>query len=866
MIAQTLHGYEQGHRLLATGGHVNEDELAQLDRLSDLSGYVPVGTDFDHYYTGFPCGRYYAFACTWPDRTATRAGTVLTHTLLIPRTELDAIHDLWSVAGHRRPESAFDRAPYTEPLPFDRGHATHGAPTPALQRAAAAITFWFGQPERPVLWIEEGGAEDVVRYLWSLLWQETRESFSFCTFALQVRYLRRQPFGFLVLPPASRGAFHDRARSQAWWIDEQLANAALRERSIQPWVRAIVERGADTTRSMPRFCSTHGLAVPDELAYPVFHRFMELEEPSATRLAAARARADLLERLWPDINPLHPLVGSTLRQLAQRQPDALLAPRPFWDLIDFVKRSAVRPWMEAHRELALEWSAIVGREVERRLVEAEHVEGIGELLHSTPHAAIHEEIIRAVTHFSEQHASEPWFFTKACALLATSVEAKDSSLVSAVIQPLPSEKRSTLALGALEQASAEGRPLLMDYFLTAAHSLGDVDVVVNVLFAEGQAERALEAATLAALAGPVFRPDSLARVLTRFGAEDRFAWSLTIHDARVATWAGKKAAEAAKELDLRLAQIIERCRNAPNEGAVLLACLDERTITDLRDDDLSSTSVIRALAADIEHAPAVKRLAEIVAPQLIRRVADGSWDGKRAQPWFALAALQSVFTKIAPSDLYGMFGKARSSDKDCLPNLARAIGVFVRSGANMSLLWVANVLTKPLQDAYKSSFERAEDDLLILLALPKETEGWLLLAAHLLIAVKRNSTKTAYRLVERVFPLLYGPLARNHLDPACMSVLTTSIVIDWDLAKRWRHWLLDAWLDERWPAASFLRALGEDRALFRRIVYRAWHKRNAKDFIKDLPYALRNDTDLATQWRKPIADFLKDPDTKIDYE
>ena len=111
-VEQTLHGYHFGHRLLAKSTALADGELALLDRLSDLSGHLPRGVDFDGYHTGFPCGRFYALGCTYPDRGARREGTVLTHTLLCP---LEASHafDLEDLAAlHRRPESPRDLAPY----------------------------------------------------------------------------------------------------------------------------------------------------------------------------------------------------------------------------------------------------------------------------------------------------------------------------------------------------------------------------------------------------------------------------------------------------------------------------------------------------------------------------------------------------------------------------------------------------------------------------------------------------------------------------------------------------------------------------------------------------------------------------------
>ena len=84
VIQQTLHGYSDGHRLLAASCRVPRDAESLMLILSDLSG--PGGGDqFDPYLTGYPLestGRY-ALAYTWPAPEMGRPGCVWTHTLLL---------------------------------------------------------------------------------------------------------------------------------------------------------------------------------------------------------------------------------------------------------------------------------------------------------------------------------------------------------------------------------------------------------------------------------------------------------------------------------------------------------------------------------------------------------------------------------------------------------------------------------------------------------------------------------------------------------------------------------------------------------------------------------------------------------------
>jgi len=864
LIAQTLHGYDQGHRLLAHGGTLDEDELAQLDRLSDLSGYVPLGTEFDHYYTGFPCGRYYAFACTWPDRAATRAGTVLTHTLLIPRQSVGKIQDLWNVPGHRRPASAFDRKPYEVPLPVELDSLQASAQMPSLERAAAAIVLWFGQAERPVLWTEEGGAEDVVRYLWSLLWQETRESFSFCTFSLQVRYLRRQPFGFLALPPSAVGSFHDRARSVAWWLEGQLADPTLRERTNQSWVRTILEKGVDATQTMARYCIEHNLPPLEPVAYPVFHRFSELEAPAKLRLTAARSRMDLLERLWPSLDPQHSLVKATLAFVVQHQPDAPMAPRPFWDLIDIVKRPSVTVLVENDSDFAAHLASTITNETQRRIVEAQDMAGLGELLRAAKHVMLRGAIATAVGRAFALMSNETIRITKGSALLLAAVSARASDLMSTFFLPLSSADRVAISVHALEHVPSEDQSTLADYVLTAAKILDEIAIVIDVWCKLGQPLRALADATAMVLDKPDVRPEPLTRILDRLTPEQRLDWALAVADPRLASWAGKRGSMAATELRLSLPALTERCSGQANANHVLLAYLEGLSMSSVKDEDLFHSAIAAILEKDRE-STGTKRLAETIAPRLVSRAArDG--DVSDVASWFTLESIQKALANASEWTLFSGYQSARAWEAQCLPNLARVLAMSTRTRRPTSLVWLTHVLGKPLQDAMSTSFSRSIHDLVVLIESPHEIEGWSILAAQLLLAVRRNRGAQSYLLVERIFPVLYPALVQNALDSATTSLLRSVIWRDWDIAKNWRHWLLDVWLGERWPAASFLRCLGDDIALFRRIAYRAWHKEKEKDFVRNLSSAWIHDDALAQQWRGPVNRFLANPDAKTDYE
>ncbi|KYF95748.1 hypothetical protein BE20_44430 [Sorangium cellulosum] len=868
MIAQTLHGYDHGHRLLASGGDLDDTELSLLDRLSDLSGYVPLDTEFDHYHTGFACGRYYAFACTWPDKAAVRAGTVLTHTLLVPRDGLNGIDDLWALTRwHRRPHFAVDRESYTAAIPADLKVEAATPPDPDPERARAAIALWFGQSDRPVLWVEDGRPDDIVRYLWGLLWPEARERFSFCTFALQVRHLRRQPFGFLALPPAARGAFHERVRSAAWWQDGHLSGAELRERSRQAWVLAILERGAEVTLSMPRFCAVNALPLLDEAQFPVFRRFLELERPASSRLTAARARADLLHRLWPELAPGHPLVQATLQTLLERQVDAPLSPRPFWELGDLLERPAVRALASADARFASALAETLANEVRRRLLAAppDTVSGVATLPAYEPGHGLRGAILEAVASAFEGMPPGEVTEARASAVLLASPQAGESLLVHTVLAALPQVLRARTALRALQTVPGEVRPWLIDSLLNAARQLADPLLVAEVWLAKDEPMRGMREAAGLVLSAPEVDPELLRPVLARFSAEVRLAWALATAEPQLAAWAGARGAEAAQELRVPVHEVLERCRGAPNGARVLLACLSALPSSQLRDEELLSPAVAEMLATDAAGSPDAKRLVDHLTPRLVRQLSDDAWASRDASDWLRLAAIQDSLERSNPTALFSASG-VDAADRDCLPNLARGVAGYVRSEPSAQMFWIPALLGLPLVEARPNSLSVAAGDLASVLALPHERRGWLLLAAHVLAAVRRTGCPAAHQLVELTFPVLYHYLERDRLAPGPRALLGGFRWYSWDLAKSWRHWLLDCWLEQRWPPAAFLRCMGQDEVLFRRLAHRAAKTWRGRELLFSLPGALAEDARLAERWTAPIAQVLSGRDGPLDYE
>ncbi len=202
VIQQTLHGYSDGHRLLASSCKLPRDAESLMLILSDLSG--PGGGDqFDPYLTGYPlesAGRY-ALACTWPAPEMGRPGCVWTHTLLLGEELLAETNNPEEfvklfrrpattsgfgefLGGMRVPELCGARSERTRPM--DDWTAWLG---PRLLQALYGSSAPFTALAVP----RYAAAEMPLLSIWRLQWPKLRRHFTFCGGARAVRTVEGRP-------------------------------------------------------------------------------------------------------------------------------------------------------------------------------------------------------------------------------------------------------------------------------------------------------------------------------------------------------------------------------------------------------------------------------------------------------------------------------------------------------------------------------------------------------------------------------------------------------------------------------------------------------------------------------------------------
>lgn len=85
-VERQVHGYRQGHQLLASSVQLTKADQSIVDRLSDVAGPLRPKEKFDPYLTAYPLpsGLHYVLARTWQDSMVARAGCVRTLSLIIP--------------------------------------------------------------------------------------------------------------------------------------------------------------------------------------------------------------------------------------------------------------------------------------------------------------------------------------------------------------------------------------------------------------------------------------------------------------------------------------------------------------------------------------------------------------------------------------------------------------------------------------------------------------------------------------------------------------------------------------------------------------------------------------------------------------
>lgn len=267
-VHQLVHGYDGGHKLLASSRELPTAVARKILVQSDLSGSIPPKA-FETYLTGYPLREIsaYAFARTWYAPEMPRPGCVWTHTLLIDADDVATLPSLSSLLDCFARPQVGEYANFRTPI---QGRTTD----PAFEKnilqsdCEELLRLFYGAEQTPLVMAgnEQAPFETLFIELWAQLWTQARFDFTFSTGSLSARKFDSRPFDVQLVPT---NAVREVVR---------VSGAALAERNER---RSPNELGPGISALVADFVS-HGL-----LGLRQF--LSEIADPGFARLDASRA-------------------------------------------------------------------------------------------------------------------------------------------------------------------------------------------------------------------------------------------------------------------------------------------------------------------------------------------------------------------------------------------------------------------------------------------------------------------------------------------------------------------------------------------------------------------------------------------------
>ncbi|WP_219847062.1 hypothetical protein [Burkholderia multivorans] len=209
VIEQQVHGYRQGHQLLAGSVQLSREDQSTIDRLSDIAGPLRPRERFEPYLTGYPLpsGSHYVLARTWQDLTVARAGCVRTISLIIPVAD-------WAAAESLSPFLdllALGRLPEEGDAKRVTLQSTSMKPLPpaAEFNGSELLEALFLEDPLPVVVFDAVSSELVATRLLTSFWPSMRQQFAVSTFALSPRTIGGRDFSLVFAPKDARSKFSD---------------------------------------------------------------------------------------------------------------------------------------------------------------------------------------------------------------------------------------------------------------------------------------------------------------------------------------------------------------------------------------------------------------------------------------------------------------------------------------------------------------------------------------------------------------------------------------------------------------------------------------------------------------------------------
>ena len=493
---QVLHGYNEGHRLLAGSVRLDKQSTKTMLALSDLpaQGLDPRP---DGYITGYPLSEIgaYALARTWPATEMPRPGCVWTHTLLIDFSDLASIATLAILKLFKRPSKVEGYSFYMAPVSM-RSDTSYGVncETP-LSYVASVVGALYGTPTESVV-VENTGTtitEEIILSLWFQQWPRLRRKFRFCTWGASVRSRPGEMFDLQFVEMGRLAKYrnidrealdkHKQYSKESWAT--LVARDALFESRNSTFRKFLWEYGAETDAGRKAL-------KPLTIVWQAIESHGKPDLVIAIRVAT---------KIQPPINSLtRRILCETVRAIAQS---------------DFVPPSVIQYLIENLSLLDIN-SVEVDLGPVAETISQHNPKAIWKMLssNSTSERRIAEEIIRSLNTEDALTLSEN-DAVRFCQILEIKPELATSSLVWNAPEPLPSRSLKVVAargepcqeiLLSMLKSSNEDLPVM------AIDAFGQtvVDFVVTYKGDDGTAARILRSRWIAALRN---QPDLLLKAV-----------------------------------------------------------------------------------------------------------------------------------------------------------------------------------------------------------------------------------------------------------------------------------------------------------------------------------------------------------------
>jgi hypothetical protein len=262
-LHQALHGYADGHTLLASSMQMKPRDARTMLVLSDISGS---GTRIDDagYLTGYPLAEtgVYALARTWAAPEMPRPGCVWTHTLLIDFSDLATLASLTPLLSQfRRPDRTIQSS-YGAVLSFSNEAAPSGLGPDNVRWARSLIGAIYGAPTARIIARapQNPETERTLFAIWEQQWPRLRRAFRFSTLSGADRSNEAGAFDLQLIPPDDRtgkSRFPDAVEAGLApalpWVDDALGDLA---QPNSKGLRSFFHRvGGDTASGREAFAS-----------------------------------------------------------------------------------------------------------------------------------------------------------------------------------------------------------------------------------------------------------------------------------------------------------------------------------------------------------------------------------------------------------------------------------------------------------------------------------------------------------------------------------------------------------------------------------------------------------------------------------